>query len=83
MPSKNHIMTIENPGEYVSNEATTMLLNNSNANTTVDEVGNYQGFHGSLDQDNSSRHLRGCKYLFLFYVTGHLRQLQECSKYPL
>ena len=44
-------MTIENHGKDVSNETTALLLNNSNTNSNVDEVGNYLGFHGSLDQD--------------------------------
>ena len=51
MPSKNHNTTIENhPGDD-SNEATALLLNNSSTNSNVDEIGNYQGFNGSLDQD--------------------------------
>ena len=44
MPSKHNNTTIENIGGNDTNERTALLLNNSTANSNVDEVGNYQGF---------------------------------------
>ena len=51
MPSKNHNTKIENNRGDDSNEATALLLNNCSINSNAEEVGNYQGFNGSLDED--------------------------------